>query len=184
MKLLLLNIHLEWNHNRLRKLVEKDTREGMDEVFLVMYDYEGYKKKKSLESLLQGNPKALVEPIPLPSPDSIKFELSEEEEDVDDPSWNQKTVAPITKPAAKVPVVVGPKMAMVNTVVRPKVELPRASHSPSHSSYHSVSTPSPCLLCKEKGGRELRLVGGRTSEVHILSFVIKNIQLFTSFPPR
>ena len=85
MKLLLLNIHLEWNHNRLRKLVEKDTREGMDEVFLVMYDYEGYKKKKSLESLLQENPKALVEPLPLPSPDSIKFELSEEEEDVDDP---------------------------------------------------------------------------------------------------
>ena len=181
MKLLLLNIHLEWNHNRLRKLVEKDTRKGMDEVFLVMYDYEGYKKKKSLESLLQENPKALVEPIPLPSPDSIKFELSEEEEDVDDPSWNQKTV---TKPAAKVPVVVGPKMAMVNTVVKPKVELPRASHSHSSGFSPFVSTPSPCLLCKEKGGRELRLVGGRTSEVHIFSFVIPNMQLFTSFPPR
>ena len=182
MKLLLLNIHLEWNHNRLRKLVEKDTRKGMDEVFLVMYDYEGYKKKKSLESLLQENPKALVEPLPLPSPDSIKFELSEEEEDVDDPGWNKKTVA---KPAAKVPVVVGPKMAMVNTVVRPKVELARASHSHSSGFSPFVSTPSPCLLCKEKGGRELRLVGGRTSEVHIFSFVIPiNIQLFTSFPPR
>ena len=34
MKLLLLNVHLEWNHNRLKKLVEKDNRKGMDEVFL------------------------------------------------------------------------------------------------------------------------------------------------------
>ena len=71
MKLLLLNVHLEWNHNRLRKLVEKDTREGMDEVFQVMYDIEGYKKKKkSLESLLQEKPKEA---------EATNFELSEEE---------------------------------------------------------------------------------------------------------
>ena len=57
MKLLLLNVHLEWNHNRLKKLVEKDNRKGMDEVFLACYDSEGYKKKKSLESLLQIKPK-------------------------------------------------------------------------------------------------------------------------------
>ena len=67
MKLLLLNVHLEWNHNRLRKLVEKDTRKGMDEVFQILYDYEGYKKKKSLENLQQG---IEVQPIPVPSPGS------------------------------------------------------------------------------------------------------------------
>ena len=32
MKLLLLNIHLERNHNMLKKLVEMDSRHGMDEV--------------------------------------------------------------------------------------------------------------------------------------------------------
>ena len=32
MKLLLLNIHLERNHNMLKKLVEMDSRPGMDEV--------------------------------------------------------------------------------------------------------------------------------------------------------
>ena len=32
MKLLLLNIHLERNHSMLKKLVEMDSRPGMDEV--------------------------------------------------------------------------------------------------------------------------------------------------------
>ena len=185
MKLLLLNVHLEWNHNRLRKLVEKDTRAGMDEVFQVMYNYEGYTKKKSLESLLQGKPKAEIQPIPVPSHDSTKFELSEEEEeDVDDPRWNPKAATPATivssRPVAKVPVVVPkatvplvPKMAMSG---RPKVEMPSSS---SYTS--SVSTRLPCLLCKDKSGRELRLVGGRTSEV---CFVLHNVDFHPSYHPR
>ena len=169
MKLLLLNVHLEWNHNRLRKLVEKDTREGMDEVFQVMYDPEGYKKKKALESLLQGKPKQVeVRPIPpAPSHDSTKFELSEEEEDVDDPIWKPKSASPATvvtrKPVAKVPFVV-PKVATMPTAVRPKVAMSSSSSS-SYTIHSSVSTPLPCLLCKEKSGKELRVVGGRTSEV-------------------
>ena len=172
MKLLLLNVHLEWNHNRLRKLVEKDAREGMNEVFQVMYDSEGYKKKKLLESLLQGKPKqAEAQPIPAPSPDSTKFELSEEDEDVDDPIWNPKSASPATvvtrKPVPRVPVVV-PKVAAMPTAARPKVERSSFSSS-SYTTHSSVSTPLPCLLCKEKSGKELRVVGGRTSEV--FSFV-------------
>ena len=160
MKLLLLNVHLELNHNRLRKLVEKDTREGMEEVFQVMYDMEGYKKKKSLESLLQGKPKvAELRPIP----DATKFELSEEEEDVDDPSWNPRapkppvSVAVTRKPVAKVSMVTTKVIAMPSTV-RPKVEQP--STFSSYTIHSSVSTPSPCLLCKDRSGKELRLVGG------------------------
>ena len=177
MKLLLLNVHLEWNHNRLRKLVEKDTRDGMDEVFQVMYDIEGYnKKKKSLESLLQEKPKEA---------EATNFELSEEEEDVDDPVWNPKSAKPpvpvvvARKPVAKV----APKVAVMPSAVRPKLEMPSSFSTSSSSSYTihtSVSTPSPCLLCKDRSGKELRLVSGRTSEV-LLSF-LQN--LFISSPPR
>ena len=178
MKLLLLNIHLEWNHNRLRKLVEKDTREGMDEVFLVMYDYDGYKKQKSLEGAPPVKPQIEIEPMPVPPPNSTNFELSEEEdEDVDDPIWNPKAAASVVarKPA---PVVV-PKVA----AVKPKVELPSYTipSSSSYTTHSSVSTPSPCLLCKEKSGRELRLVGGRTFEVKPV-FLLSQVVIFFFLP--
>ena len=45
MKLLLLNIHLERNHNMLKKLVEMDSRQGMDEVEIRLCKKE--KKKKT-----------------------------------------------------------------------------------------------------------------------------------------
>ena len=88
MKLLLLNIHLEKNHNRLKKMIELDARPGMDNVFLEMYDYEGFKKKKLVEGQLPGKP-ALGQPGPAPVAPPMRFELSEEEEEsVDDPTWS------------------------------------------------------------------------------------------------
>ena len=166
MKLLLLNVHLEWNHNRLKKLVEKDNRKGMDEVFLACYDAEGYKKKKSLESLLQIKPKAEPELMPAPPVSSTKFELSEEEEDVDDPSWSpavSKPAPPPTstlppKPTPRVPV---PAPRMSTMPSRPKMEM-----GASYTIHSTVSTPMPCLLCKEKSRKDPRLVAG-LSLIHI-----------------
>ena len=161
MKLLLLNVHLEWNHNRLKKLVEKDNRKGMDEVFLACYDSEGYKKKKSLESLLQIKPKVEPEITQAPPVSSTKFELSEEEEDVDDPAVSKPAPPPSSalpsKPAPRVPVA-APRVSTMPS--RPKLEM-----GASYTIHSTVSTPMPCLLCKEKSGKDLRLMAGRTSEV-------------------
>ena len=47
MKLLLLNIHLERNHNMLKKLVEMDSRQGMDEVKIRLYKKEKREDKQT-----------------------------------------------------------------------------------------------------------------------------------------
>ena len=51
----------------------------MDDVFLVMYDYEGFKKKKQLEGSQPAKQPALT-----PSAGSMRFESDEDEEVGDD----------------------------------------------------------------------------------------------------
>ena len=165
MKLLLLNVHLEWNHNRLKKLVEKDNRKGMDEVFLACYDSEGYKKKKSLESLLQIKPKVEPELMPAPPASSTKFELSEEEEDVDDPNWRPAVTKPAPPPTSALPPKPAPRVPVAAPRVSTMPSRPKMEMGASYTIHSTVSTPMPCLLCKEKSGKDLRLVAGRTSEV-------------------
>jgi len=166
MKLLLLNIHLERNHNRLKKLIELDGRPGMDDVFLVMYDYEGFEKKKLLEGTQPVKP-AMKQPALTPSAASMRFE-SDEDEDVDDPSWDpsssnsRRSSAPPPRAASKpspLPALVVPKTEPFVPFVKPKIE------TPAYTIISSVSTPAPCLLCKEKAGRDLRLVGDKISDV-------------------
>ena len=55
MKLLLLNIHLERNHNMLKKLVEMDSRHGMDEVKISLC-----KKRKKRRQTNKPNCKVLT----------------------------------------------------------------------------------------------------------------------------
>jgi len=164
MKLLLLNIHLERNHNRLKRLVELDGRPGMDEVFQVMYDYEGFKKKKLIEGNQPAKP-AIRQPMPMtPTADSMRFE-SDEDEDVDDPNWDpsssksRTSSAPSRTASKPSPALVVPKLEPIVPFVKPKIE------TPAYTIISSVSTPSPCLLCKEKAGRDLRLVGDKISDV-------------------
>ena len=49
MKLLLLNIHLERNHNMLKKLVEMDSRHGMDEVKIRLSKKEKREDKQTIQ---------------------------------------------------------------------------------------------------------------------------------------
>ena len=60
----------------------------------------------------------------------------------------------------------------VSTLDRFPASLPRVKLT--------MSTPSPCLLCNEKSGRELRLVGGNTSEVFSLATPSILSHLFSS----
>merc|ERR1719430_322037 len=73
-------------------------------------------------------------------------------------------------------------------MVTPKV-MPSTFSTSSSSSYtihSSPSTPLPCLLCKERSGKELRLVGGRTSEVteHYKLCLYKLGRLQAIVPPQ
>ena len=138
----------------------------MDDVFLVMYDYEGFEKKKLLEGTQPVKP-AMKQPAVTPSAASMRFE-SDEDEDVDDPSWDpsssnsRKSSAPPPRTASKpssLPALVVPKTEPFVPFVKPKIE------TPAYTIISSVSTPSPCLLCKEKAGRDLRLVGDKISDV-------------------
>ena len=137
----------------------------MDDVFLVMYDYEGFKKKKLLEGTQPAKP-AMKQPALTPSPASMRFES--DDEDVDDPNWDpsssitRPSSAPPSRVATKpspLPALVVPKTEPFVPFVKPKIE------TPAYTIISSVSTPSPCLLCKEKAGRELRLVGDKISDV-------------------
>ena len=49
MKLLLLNIHLERNHNMLKKLIEMDSRHGMDEVKIRLCKKEKREDKQTIQ---------------------------------------------------------------------------------------------------------------------------------------
>ena len=167
MKLLLLNVHLEWNHNRLKKLVENDNRKGMAEVFLACYDSEGY-KKKALESLLQSKPKEEPGLMPAPPASSTKFELSEEE-DVDDPNWSPTVSKPAPPPTSALPPKPAPRVPVPAPRVSTMPSRPKMEMGASYTIHSTVSTPMPCLLCKEKSGKDLRLVAGRTSEVFCLA---------------
>merc|ERR1719319_1099572 len=50
MKLLLLNIHLERGHARLRRVLERDARPGMAAVTDIIYNYETFKEKQESEA--------------------------------------------------------------------------------------------------------------------------------------
>ena len=52
-----------------------------------------------------------------------------------------------------------PKTAPSVPFIRPKLE------TPAYTIISSVSMSFPCLLCSDKAGRDLRLVGERTSDV-------------------
>ena len=173
MKLLLLNIHLEKNHNRLKKMIELDARPGMDNVFLEMYDYEGFKKKKLVEGQLPGKP-ALGQPGPAPVAPPMRFELSEEEEEsVDDPTWSpaassfsRTSWTPPQKTANKFSPLPPARRSMTVLKTEPSVPFIRPMlEIPAYTIISSVSMSFPCLLCNDKAGRDLRLVGERTSDV-------------------
>ena len=130
-----------------------------------MYDYEGFKKKK----LMEENQPALMQPPSTPSAASMRFE-SDDDEDVDDPNWDpsfSNRAAPpprvASKPTPRQPAptqpLIIPKTEPMVPFMKPKIE------TPAYTIISSVSIPSPCLLCKEKSGRELRLVGDRITDV-------------------
>lgn len=50
MKLLLLNIHLERGHARLRRVLERDARPGMTAVTDIIYNYETFKEKQEIDA--------------------------------------------------------------------------------------------------------------------------------------
>ena len=138
----------------------------MDDVFLVMYDYEGFKRKKLLEASQPAKPSALE--VPTPSTASMMRFESDDDEDVDDPNWNPSSSksrvnsAPPPRVASKaspMPALLVPKTEPFVPFVKPKIE------TPAYTIISSVSTPSPCLLCKEKSGRDLRLVADKISDV-------------------
>lgn len=65
MKLLLLNIHLERGHARLRKVLERDARPGMAAVTDIIYDYDGFREKQEKEAkvAMEAQVKAKVEAL-------------------------------------------------------------------------------------------------------------------------